>query len=187
MSDMPLHKLLLLSGLSLSTTYVTTTAAGYVMASIVKHPALLLVPIPAYVLYEIIQNGAMSSSSNSILDLLSKARIVPRIKSSLDKVKEVASRRLEGKAEIPREEEKAIGRRYDSEAIKAAMSDPIDFELMKDPLLLTCCGKSSEKSNIEEWLEKKPCCPFCKKNITKADLVPNRDFKDLIEAINKSA
>ncbi|NGX35643.1 MAG: hypothetical protein K1000chlam1_00473 [Candidatus Anoxychlamydiales bacterium] len=183
MSDMPLHKLLLLSGLSLSTTYVTTTAAGYVMAKIVKHPALLLVPIPAYVLYEIIQSGAISSSSNSILDLLSKARIVPRIEPSLAKVKEVAARDLGEKAEIPREEE--IDRRYDSEAIKAAMEDPIDFELMKEPLLLKCCGQTLEKSTIDKWLEKHTCCPLCNANITKADLVPNRTFKTLLEAINK--
>lgn len=185
MSDMPLHKHLLLSGLTIGSACITSTAAGYAMASIIKHPALLLIPIPAYALYKAIQNGTMSSASSSIRDLLSKARIVPRIKSSFDKVKEVASRSLVGKAEIPRKEK--IRRRYDSKAIKAAMRDPISFELMKDPLLLTCCGQSSEKAIIEKCLEKKPCCPFCQRIITKADLVPNRTFKVLIEAINKKA
>lgn len=38
---------------------------------------------------------------------------------------------------------------YDSKAIKAAMEDPIDFELMKDPLFLTCCGQTINRSTAD--------------------------------------
>lgn len=49
---------------------------------------------------------------------------------------------------------------------------------MKEPVLGMCCKvRNYEKAKIEAWIDKGGKCPFCSKNITKEDLVPNIALK----------
>lgn len=52
---------------------------------------------------------------------------------------------------------------------------------MTDPLIITKCGHTFQRSSLEEWLNKKPTCPICRIVVHANDYMPNFMMKSLIE------
>lgn len=51
---------------------------------------------------------------------------------------------------------------------------------MTNPYFVTECGHTFEKRDIEDWINKKGCCPLCKTKTEIGSLRPNYQLKEVI-------
>jgi U-box domain len=66
---------------------------------------------------------------------------------------------------------------------KGDLKCPVSFELMKDPLLLSC-GHTLDKKSYEDWKIKADTCPLCRKKIS--HVTENYFMKKTIENLRKA-
>ena len=65
-----------------------------------------------------------------------------------------------------------------------SLTCPITHQIMEDPVI-TKYGHTYERKEIENWIEKSGNDPLTKKPLTKNDIFPNFQLKNLIEEYKK--
>lgn len=68
-----------------------------------------------------------------------------------------------------------------------AFTDPITLEPLEDPYLHKECSKDFNYTSVLEFVEQHKKCPWCSKNATLEDFIPNRTLKNGLEEMQRCA
>ena len=68
-----------------------------------------------------------------------------------------------------------------SKPIPVPLLCPVNRDLMIEPIILTKCGHTFERSIVEEWIQSNGNCPQCRCQCTVDDSVTNLALKEMIE------
>ncbi len=59
--------------------------------------------------------------------------------------------------------------------------DPLTYEIMEDPVILTSSNMTCDRQTIEIQLLSNPIYPYIRSSLTKEMLIPNKELKERIK------